>query len=142
MRFIFLTLFLLLNTEVSSATLAGKEEAKNFAASVMLKVNEGNLLNGFELVKPYILFSETKFNEIRTELVKQEPVIKNYYGETMGFELIKVTEIGESLMLLEYIQKYENHLTYWQFYFYRPKDGWMLSVLKFDDEIKSIFNKQ
>ena len=142
MRVIFLAFLVLLNTEVSSATLSDKDEAKNLAASVMLKINEGKLLNGFELIKPYIMFSEKKFNEIRTEIIKQEPIIKKYYGETLGFELIKTTEIGESLMLLEYIQKYEKHLAYWQFYFYRPNDRWVLSVLKFDDEIKNIFNKE
>lgn len=56
------------------------------------------------------------------------------YGGVLGFEKVEEEVFGDSLVRLTYLQKFERHPLVWEFFFYRPKDGWVLSNIQFADQ--------
>ena len=133
-------LFLLLVfTPVNAATLKDKNAAKVLAASVMQKVGDGKTIEGVELVKDYIIVPLPEFETMKNQIAMQAPMLDQRFGKTLAVELAEIEEVGDSLMLVMYIQKFEKHLLRWKFYFYKPKDGWLLNTFNFDDSIQNMF---
>ena len=134
---IILTLFH--STIVLGDTLSSKDEAKELARTIMSKVETGNTSEALDLMKPYLIIPLSEFDVMKNQLSLQAPIIEQRFGATLGVELADVQEVGESLMSVMYIQKFEKHLMRWRFYFYKPKEGWVLNTFKTDDSIQLMF---
>ena len=50
--------------------------------------------------------------------------------------------IGTSFVRYTFLQKYERYAMRWTFSFYRPKDGWMTSTFKWDDQIEALYTTE
>lgn len=120
--------------------LKDKDEAKKIAKSAMEYVGKGDVEKGLLLIKPYLIIPEHEFEGVLSSLKMQAPAIEQRYGKTIDIEFMDVEEVGESLMLVMYIQKFERHLMRWKFYFYKPADGWVLNTFSTDDQIQMMFN--
>ena len=140
MRAIYLVIFIVFSTPSLADTLPSKEAAKELAKSVMDMVVKGKSAEGLDLVKPYLIIPEAEFDVMKNQLAMQTPVIEQRFGKTIGVELADVEEVGKSLMKVMYIQKFEKHLMRWKFYFYKPKDGWILNTFNTDDKIQLMFS--
>ena len=140
-RFFILVSMLISQSGVAQAdTLKDKEAAKKLVESVMRHVAKGETEKGLLLTKPYLIIPDHEFEGVLNSLRMQAPMIKQRFGSTLGVELSAVEEVGESLMLVIYLQKFEKHLMRWKFYFYRPNDGWVLNTFNTDDKIQMMFN--
>ena len=60
------------------------------------------------------------------------------YGQGLGFELAAEKRVGESLLLLTYVVKYEAHPVVWKFAFYRPASHWNLQNFNFSDDLSEL----
>jgi D-aminopeptidase len=140
MRIWIFVILSVLSSIASSETLPDKEAAKKLAESVMKKVEAGKSAEALDLVKPYLIIPMSEFEVMKNQLAMQAPMIEQRFGETIGVELAEIEDVGESLMLVMYIQKFEKHLMRWKFYFYKPKDGWVLNTFNTDDKIQLMFN--
>ena len=123
-------------------TLKTKKDALDLAALVMDKIAKGQTEEGIKLTKPYLIIPVHEFEGMLNTFRMQAPAIKQRFGKTLSTELAIVEEVGESLMLVMYIQKFEKHLLRWKFYFYKPKDGWVLNTFNFDDTLQLMFNNK
>lgn len=70
------------------------------------------------------------------------PAITQRFGKTLSIEAAAIEEVGESLMLVMYLQKFERHVLRWKFYFYKPRQEWVLNTFTFDDQLFSMFKNQ
>ena len=131
MKIIGLCIILLAFTTANAATLKDKNAAKALASSVMNKVAQGKTLEGVDLVKDYLIVPLPEFETLKNQISMQTPMIEQRFGKTIKVELASVEEVGESLMLVIYIQKFEKHLLRWKFYFYKPNDEWVLNTFNF-----------
>lgn len=123
-------------------TLPTKEKAKDLAKNVMTEISKGNMEGGVELTQPYLVVPNHEFMALLDQMKMQQPVINQRFGKTLSVEVATIEYVGESLMLVLYLQKFENHVLRWKFYFYKPKDGWVLNTFTFDDKIQSMFRNQ
>lgn len=121
-------------------TLPNKDGAKKLAESVMKKVEVGKSAEALDLLKPYLIIPVAEFDVMKNQLTMQAPMVEQRFGKTISVELADIEEVGDSLMLVMYIQKFEKHLMRWKFYFYKPKDSWVLNTLNTDDKIQLMFN--
>ncbi len=142
MKIIVFVILSLVYTSSFAATLPDKDAAKALAASVMHKVAAGKTQEGLDLVKPYLMIPIAEFNVMKNQFTMQAPVIEQRFGKAIGVELVKTEEVGRSLMLIVYLQKFEKHAMRWKFYFYKPKKGWTLNTFNFDDKIQRLFNQK
>jgi len=121
-------------------TLKDKESALNLAKNVMELVGTGEVEAGVKLIKPYLIIPDHEFEGVLESLRLQMPAIEKRFGKTVGMEFSQVQEVGESLMLVMYIQKFEKHVMRWKFYFYKPEDTWVLNTFNTDDKIQLMFS--
>lgn len=127
-------------SSISSAdTLKDKAAAKDLALSIMKLVGKGEVENGLKLAKPYLIIPEHEFEGVLNSLRMQAPAIEQRFGKSIGMEFSQIQEVGDSLMLVMYFQKFEKHMMRWKFYFYKPSDGWVLNTFNTDDQIQLMF---
>jgi hypothetical protein len=141
----FLSLIListLISSNALADTLPSKNEAKELANRVMIEIGKGNMEAGIKLTKPYLIVPEHEYLALVDQMKMQEPVISQRFGKTISVEMAAIEEVGESLMLVLYLQKFDKHVLRWKFYFYKPRDGWVLNTFTFDDQIRSMFQRQ
>lgn len=139
MKYAALIFALLFSGNSLADTLKDKEAAKDLAQSIMKLVGKGDVENGLKLAKPYLIIPDHEFESVLDSLRMQLPVIEQRFGKTVGMEFSQIQEVGDSLMLVMYIQKFEKHMMRWKFYFYKPRDGWVLNTFNTDDKIQLMF---
>lgn len=139
MKYLPLILALLLSSVSSADTLKDKEAAQGLAQSIMKLVGKGEVEKGLTLAKPYLIIPDHEFEGVLNSLRMQAPAIEQRFGKTVGMEFSQIQEVGESLMLAMYIQKFEKHMMRWKFYFYNPGNGWVLNTFNTDDKIQLMF---
>lgn len=141
MKIIILGLSLLIfASNALSATLATKEDAKKLAKDVMAQIGKGNMEAGVRLTQPYITVPEHEFHGMLDQMKMQGPAISQRFGKTLSVEVAAVEEVGESLMLVMYLQKFERHVLRWKFYYYKPDQEWTLNT--FDDQMEAMFQNK
>jgi hypothetical protein len=80
---------------------------------------------------------ELKPQEILT-LKSQTKMAMGLFGTPIGIEKVREEELSPSLKRLVYLQKFERYPVAWEFYFYKPKDRWVINTLNFKDKVSSI----
>ena len=134
-----LMLFMVATANAQAESLASTGEVKKFVELVMADIGSGDFNKGLEKVRPYIALPEAQYDEMMKKMKSQLPTIARYLGKTVGVEFIKEETAGDSLMRVSYIQKFEQAPFRWVFYFYKTRDGWALTAIKFDEKISSLF---
>lgn len=128
-----------LSLTVKAEVLKGPQEARQLADRIMSKVGSGDVDSGLTLMKPYLIVPEVELEAQRNQAKLQWPLLSQRFGACIGQEFIREDRVGESLLRLVYIQKFERHAMRWVFIFYRNNEGWVLNTFKFDDAIQTIF---
>lgn len=64
------------------------------------------------------------------------------YGPFSTFEILDQQPVGNSLLRLTCLSLNSDLPLRWRFYFYKPKDSWMLVDLRIDDGIVEIFEER
>ena len=60
------------------------------------------------------------------------------FGEYLDNEIIHTEEFSPSLIRIVHAAKYSNHPLIFEFYFYKPKDKWIVSQFVFADQFETI----
>lgn len=140
MKKILVLLSLLISSNIYADSFATKEEAKELVARVMKYAEKGEVHKGFELFKPYLIIPVAEYDVMVNNLKMQQPTIEQRFGKTVGVEFIKEDVVGDSLMRIIYLHKYEKHFMRWEFYFYKARDTWVLNTFNYDDKFLALFD--
>ena len=114
-------------------------EARQLTDRVMAKVGGGDIENGIRLTKPFLIISTSEFEAMLEQLKLQMPAMSQRFGKSIGYEFIREDKVGENLLRIIHVHRFEKHVMRWSFYFYRGKDGWTLNTFKTDDDIRQLF---
>ncbi|MBP3983339.1 hypothetical protein J5837_02790, partial [Pseudoxanthomonas helianthi] len=140
MRDIALFLLLMLSPSVAmTGELKDSTAAVALAEKVVQKASTGDVRGGLELARPYLAIPSSQFDVLLGQLEMQAPVQATRYGKSIGYELLRNDTVADSLIRIIYIQKFERHAVFWIFYFYKPKNDWLLSELSYSDALTSAF---
>ncbi|GAB3254151.1 hypothetical protein [Chitinimonas naiadis] len=132
-------LLALLSMSAMADMLKGPGEVRELTNQVMAKVGGGDTQAGFRLAKPYLVISPTDFEATLDQIRKQQTLIDQRFGKTIGAEFISEEKLGESLIRIVQLQRLERHALRWSFYFYRNNEGWMLDTFRTDEDIRQFF---
>lgn len=85
------------------------------------------------------LFAGSGFAQLKPQdfltLKSQTKMAMGLYGTPIGLEKIWEEDLSPSLKRIVYLQKFEKYPVAWEFYFYKPKDVWVINTLNFKDQI-------
>ena len=105
----------------------------------MSRVTAGDLRGGLALARPYTIVPPAEFDALIGQAELQMPMMLARFGKSVGNELIRNDSVGESLMQVVQIHKFEKHATVWRFIFYRSGKGWVLNSFNYADNISAAF---
>lgn len=123
-----------------SSTLENENEARKLTDSIMQEIGQGNFKIGFNKMKSYVVIPESEFDSASLKSQSQREQFGFRYGETIGYEYIGTKKLGESLLLIQYIEKTIKHALPWAFYFYKTDSGWILNSFNWNDDFKPLFH--
>ena len=135
MRFVALLLAVLLAGGVHATEFKSPDDAVALSDKVMAQVSSGDLRGGLEALKPYTVVPAAEFDAMIGQAELQQPMLAARFGKSIGYELLRNDTVGQSLVQLIYLHKYERHATVWRFIFYRTGSGWTLNTFKYVDDI-------
>lgn len=116
-----------------------KTAISEFLDKVMLDLSEGETSNAFDRIAKKWIMPMSEFQTIRSKVMRQKTMMRKRFGKPIGYEFVDSTMLAESLKHYVYILKHEKHITQWHFYFYKPKDKWLMNTFYFNDQIRSLF---
>lgn len=64
------------------------------------------------------------------------------FGDYLGYETVVAEQLSPSLVRLSVLEKRELHPITWAFYFYKPKDHWIISQAVFVDNFHGIGSRK
>lgn len=134
-----MTCLLFVSSATYADTLKDQKEIESLAKSVMDLVAKGKIEEGIRLTKPYLTIPDHEVDGMINAYKMQAPAIEQRFGKTIGTELVTIEKSGDSLILVMYMQKFEKHAMRWKFYFYKPKNTWILNTFNTDDKIQLMF---
>ena len=77
-----------------------------------------------------------------TLLKQQLASVTPLFGKMIGNEKISKENISPSLVRIVQVAKHEAHPIVWEFYFYKPKDKWIVSQAMFVDQFQVVGAKK
>lgn len=120
-------------------TLKDSVAARTLTDRIMTKVGEGDIVGGVQLTKPFLIVPTAEFEVMLEQLKLQHPVMAQRFGKSIGNEFIREDKVGENLLRIVHLHRFEKHAMLWSFYFYRGSAGWVLNTFKTDDDIRQLF---
>ena len=141
MKMLLAAFLFLMATGAEAATLESKDAARKLTDQVMAKVAAGDIEGGLMLAKPYTIISDSEFDGALEQARSQFPVMQQRFGKTIGAEFIKEKTVGNSLLKIIHIQKFQKHIIRWHFVFYNPDGKWIINSFHIEDNIRTIFEE-
>ncbi len=115
-----------------------EQETKSLTDQAMWMFHSEKIPKAYNILLPYWPVPESEVQSVISQTQDQWPTITDRFGKSIGFEYIKTQRVGKSLMKHLYIQKFTYHAIRWQFVFYKPKDKWLVNLVRFDDKVEEL----
>ena len=129
-----------LATLLHAETLKSEKELQTLVKEIMTDIGKGETAKGLDLMAPYLVIPQNEFEVTKKQILIQAPLLQEQFGRSLSTEYIRTDKVGSSLIRVIYLQKYEKKVMSWTFYFYKPKDQWVLNAFKSDENLEVIFN--
>jgi hypothetical protein len=117
--------------------LASKEEVRAALAQFIQKIAADDVDGAFGVFAPYVPFDGEELTALKLEAARQRKAMKPRYGGSLGGFLVSEEAIGDVLVRYTYLEKLERHVIRWIFTFYKPREGWMVNSILFDDNAQA-----
>jgi hypothetical protein len=121
------------------ARLTDPAAARQLSDQMMQKIASGDIEGGLRLARPYVVIPEAELQTMIDQAKIQAPIMAQRFGKSVGYEFIREERAGEHLLHIMHVNRFERHMTRWNFYFYRTPTGWVLNTFQFDDSIRGVF---
>ena len=121
---------------VDDAALLPDEETADALCEAALKaLQEDGVRAAFAKMREVSPLPASEFDALEAMTEQQLDTVRPRFGEIIGYERVSVRKLSASVIECIYLAKFERHALRWRFYFYRPRDKWLLNSVKWDDKI-------
>jgi hypothetical protein len=116
------------------------EDAVGMVKQLMGMVGQGQWVEAIVAMKPYLNATTKQYEELVADRYYAEIWNLYFYGDRMGAEMSRVEEIGNSLIMVDCLEKFATHMIRWRFYLYRADDEWSINHIEFERRREKIFS--
>lgn len=108
---------------------AATREPKTAAEKFLGGVRDGKIETAYDslLVGSPILEQAQQYMLLKGQTQSQMQL----FGQALDYEFLQQKEIGKSILILKYVLRYEKDGVTWTFVFYRPKDQWLVTAIRY-----------
>ena len=142
MRSLAIILILLFSQQALAGTLKNISEAKEMSDRMMKHFLNEEFTQGLNIAKKYWPLSPVEIDNLANQIKLQWGIVKQRFGNPIGYEFIKEERIGKSFARFYYLQKFEKHAIYWVFTYYKPKTRWIINGITFKDNLDPLFSEK
>ena len=139
MRFLYGILLVLLSSLAISEELTSKQQTIELSDKFISFIEKGEFEKALAVVSPYWPIPKHEIESMAYQISSQMPNIVKRYGNPISVSHVKNMVINDSFYKRIYLQKLTNHALVWYVTFYKPNDKWVVSHVKFDDKIDSLY---
>ena len=118
--------------------LSSMDDAMALSNKMMQVLAEGNASEAIKLGLPHSTIPTAKADELIRLFDQQKPIRDASYGDGLDYELIRNDTVHGALINAVFMHRFERHAMVWQFIWYRGKDGWLLSSIKYADDLTQL----
>ena len=124
---------------VYADTLKDVSETKSLSSEIMQYFLKEEFVKGLDKAKAYWPLPPVEIDGLANQINTQWTLVKQRFGESTGIEFIREERLGDSFTRYFYLHKFENHAIYWSFTYYKPKSGWLINSVNFQDNLEFLF---
>ena len=106
---------------------------------VSAKLAKGEYSTAIELMRPYWPMPQAEIQNLSYQTESQLGMVSTRFGAVVGAELVADEKVGKSLIKHTLILKFENHAVRWFIVYYKPKNGWQIDAVVWDDKLHEVF---
>lgn len=114
----------------------------HLSSQFMDKVANGEVKEGFELIRPYFPIPHEELDELidqtQTQLWSTPPTL----GTVKDYNFIREETVKDILVRYTFVIRHEFTVTRWIFIYYQPETGWVLTSMNWDDQLEDLFTDQ
>lgn len=115
-------------TQQSQAqTLRSVDDLRDVTRQAMGHVLTGDFGAVFDTMAPHWPLPENELAMLSVQTLTQRNMLGQRFGKTVGVDLASEQLVGDTIMRITYIEKFEVHLIRWVFTFYKPGDEWLVN---------------
>lgn len=140
-QFLLSVVLALATSVVRADTLPTPEAVRKLADGIMGSVGAGNFDGTVSQLKAFMSLPKPTVEAMATQLSNQYVNVLVQFGPAEGSEFVRRDQIGESLIRLVYLAKYERSAVRWVFLFYKTEKGWVMNDLKLDGNLHTLFER-
>jgi hypothetical protein len=137
--FLFLAISLTLVGNAIAENLKTIDELKGFTQSFIEKIAAGDSKAAVDYLGPYSVIRGSDLNVLTPQIQTQMLKIEASYGICVGTEFISIEQLGNSLIKIIQLQKFNVYAVRWMLIFYNNGSGWKVVNVSFDDKIPDLF---
>ena len=116
-------------------------DALALSEAFMQKIIADKYEEAFHLIRPYFPVPEARVANIEKETKQQLGKAELQFGAPLGHTFVGADEVQGTVLRYRFLQQYDLDVLFWEFIFYKPKDGWVINAIGFDDQIRDLFKK-
>lgn len=106
---------------------------------MMKAIVAGDVRGALESSLPHAAVTAEQVEALIVQIEEQAPVRSQRYGLSIDYELLRNDMIGDSLIRTVFLHRFDRHAVAWQFVWYRGDDGWVLSNMRYADDLDALF---
>lgn len=114
------------------------DQILNECEKILTALTNQGISEAFKHIRRLSPLPSSEMDDMEELTKKQLQALLPRFGKIIGHEYVSSRKIGTSVTECIYITKCENHLLRWRFYFYKPKDKWVLNTFFWDSEIHKL----
>jgi hypothetical protein len=121
--------------------IATKDQTKEFSQEFLRVLITGRPFDAFALMKATVPDLESELEMTRQSTEQQFEALRPSFGKPIGYELIQTRSLGESVVRYDYLIKFEKNAGHFRLQYYRPRQVWIPSFIRFTDDISELFEE-
>jgi len=139
MRTWIIVFLIIVAQSASAASLKDISETKSLSNKIMQHFIKAEFIKGLDIAKAYWPLPPVEIDGLANKINTQWSVVQQRFGKPTGLEFIQEERLGKSFVRFFYLHKFENHAIYWKFTYYKPKNGWKINSITFQDKLDFLF---
>jgi hypothetical protein len=135
------TLLMAFSAILPAQTLTGKDDLQAYVERFLSRVVNGDIEAAFRVVRngPRAIPTE-EIDALRSDTERQIEQVRDRYGSIRSFRYLDRQVIDDLLTQYTYLTPMDRHVLRWRFVFFNDGQGWMLTLLEWDDRPEQLFN--
>lgn len=119
--------------------LATVSDVEKSTEAAMKLIKKGDMDQFVGNLKQIWKMPEKEMNNAMGKLVAQKKQTEGEYGKTLDVQYVDTQVVADTLIKINYIQKFENAAMRWTFIYYKPATEWYLNTFVWDDQVPALF---